>query len=386
MKLRLTLALFLVMTFSSPSCSSKTSKVLDVKHDKKPSFKVVGYLHEGNFSQIDQIELFRLTHLDIAFANPDELGHLVFEEEKGLPVVVQKAHQAKVKVFISLAGGGIDEKLASYWLRVLQPAYRPTFIREIVSFCKKNQLDGVDVDIEWNLIPTITDLYTPFVLELKTALQTENMGISSALNVKGLHPSITQESLEAYDFINVMVYDKTGIWRPDIPGPHAPYDYAEEALKYWTIERKIPAHKLTLGVPFYGHDFEAVRYISYRSILAKNVTLAYQDSVNRTYYNGIPSMVAKTELAKKSFGGVMIWELAQDAYDDLSLLRAIDQTIKAGHQPVTTYYANTDGDGYGDPQKPTQAVKAPRHYVQNRLDCEDTNPQIYPGSKFKDCH
>lgn len=385
MKVQLSLPLYLAMAFCFPSCSSKTGQVLDGKQPGQPAFKVVGYLHKGNFSQINQIELFRLTHLDIAFANPDEQGHLIFEEEKGLPLVVQKAHQAKVKVFISLAGGGIDEKLASSWLRVLQPANRPLFIREIVSFCKKNQLDGVDIDIEWNLIPTITDLYTPFVLELKTALQAENMSISSALNVKGLHPSITQESLEAYDFINVMVYDKTGIWRPDIPGPHAPFDYAEEALKYWTIERKIPAHKLTLGVPFYGHDFEAVRYISYRSILAKNPALAYQDSVHRTYYNGIPSIVAKTILAKKSFGGMMIWELAQDAYDDLSLLKAIDQTIKAGHQPVTTYYADADGDGYGDLHKPRQAVKAPRHYVQNRLDCDDANPKVYPGSKFKDC-
>ena len=44
-----------------------------------------------------------------------------------------------------------------------------------------------------------------------------------------------------------MVYDKTGPWRPDDPGPHAPYSYADEALEYWTKERKIPMEKLTLG-------------------------------------------------------------------------------------------------------------------------------------------
>ena len=30
-----------------------------------------------------------------------------------------------------------------------------------------------------------------------------------------------------------------------------------------------------------------------------------------------------------SFGGIMIWELAQDSQDDLSLLKAITNTIKS---------------------------------------------------------
>ena len=54
----------------------------------------------------------------------------------------------------------------------------------------------------------------------------------------------------AYDFINVMVYDKTGIWRPDNIGPHSPYSYAMDAVKYWNEVRKIPMDKIILGLPF----------------------------------------------------------------------------------------------------------------------------------------
>ncbi|GJM35571.1 MAG: chitinase [Saprospiraceae bacterium] len=311
------------------SCNRSIQKTQPTLQDGTKDFKVVGYLGAGNLDQIDQIELSLLTHLDLAFANPDENGKLIFRGEQDLTKVVHKAHQAGVKVYLSIAGGGINEALAGYWLAVLQPKNRPAFIQEMIDFVLKYQLDGIDVDIEWNLLPTIGDLYTPFVLELKEALRGEGKGISSALNVSGLHESVSQEALKAYDFINVMVYDKTGPWRPDNPGPHAPYSYAEEALKYWTEERKIPAEKLTLGVPFYGYDFDSVKSISYQKLVQRDPANAYRDEVGAIYYNGIPTIIKKTRLAMKSFGGIMIWELTQDARNELSLLKAIDQTYKA---------------------------------------------------------
>ena len=380
----LVILIFLGSLLLSCNRSISPAKNRSASHDQ---FKVVGYLHSGNFDRIDQIELHRLTHLDIAFANPDSNGHFVFRDTDGLKKVVSKAHQAGLQVYLSIAGGGINEEMAANWLRVLQPEKRPQFISEIISFAKNQSLDGIDVDIEWNLIPTITDLYTPFVVELKDALHKINKGISSALNVAGLHPAVTQEALEAYDFINVMVYDKTGIWRPEKIGPHAPFEYAEQALQYWTIERKIPKGKLTLGVPFYGHDFDAVRYISYAKIVEKDPANAYLDEVGKIYYNGIPTIVKKTQLAKKSFGGIMIWEIGNDSFDDLSLLKAIDQTLHSdcNIDLIHTFCKDEDGDGYGDMTKPVQACAAPKNYVDNRLDCDDTNKNVHPkASEIKD--
>ena len=64
--------------------------------------------------------------------------------------------------------------------------------------------------------------------------------MSCALGAVDLHEVVTQEALEAYDFVNVMVYDKTGIWQPNVIGPHSPYSFAEDAIKYYTVGRKIP--------------------------------------------------------------------------------------------------------------------------------------------------
>ena len=176
-----------------------------------------------------------------------------------------------------------------------------------------------------------------------------------------------------------MVYDKTGIWRPNQIGPHSPYSYAEEAIRFWTVEKKIPAERIILGVPFYGFDFTPpARYISFKEIIDIDASNGYRDSIDMKYYNGIPTIVKKTELAKSNLGGVMIWEIAYDVKGEMSLLRALDQTIKAGSAPVTTFYKDEDGDGFGNQTKPFQAGVAPQGYVSNRDDTDDTNAKIHP--------
>jgi GH18 family chitinase len=332
-------------------------------YEPDTSFKVVGYLAVRGFDQIDKLELDKLTYLNLAFANPNEKGDLVFSRNTDIRPVVRKGHETGLKVFVSLAGGGRPD--TTVWKSVLQPENRPDFVKGILDYVEKNNLDGVDVDIEWNLLPSIGKLYTPFVVELRKALHAKGKGISTALGATGLHEAVTQESLEAYDFINVMVYDKTGIWRPDDIGPHSPFSYAVEAIRYWTEVRNIPPDRITLGLPFYGFDFTPpARYISYKKIVAEDLSNAYRDSVGMKYYNGIPMIVKKTELAKENLGGIMIWEISSDTLSDLSLLRAIHQTIEAGDCDVKTYYKDADGDGVGDLSSPYQACEAPEGYVE----------------------
>lgn len=45
-----------------------------------------------------------------------------------------------------------------------------------------------------------------------------------------------------------------------------------------------------------------------------------------------------------------------------------------------TYYADSDGDGYGDPNDTTPACSAPIGYVSDDTDCDDNNSSTYPGA------
>lgn len=338
------------------------------------TFKIVGYLSGWGFDKINELEIDKLTYLNLAFANPDEEGNLIFDGGFEIAPVVKKAHDAGLKVFISLAGGGKPDTVI--WKNLLLPENRTQFIDNILNYVETNSLDGVDVDIEGNLLPYVGVNYNPFVVALRSALHSKGKAITAALGATRLHQHVHQEALQAYDFINVMVYDKTGVWRPEDIGHHSPWSYAEEAISYWTNDLKIPAKRITLGVPFYGFDFTPpARYIDYREIIKEDISLAYRDSVDMKYYNGIPMIVRKTTLAKKSLAGVMIWEISSDTVSDLSLLRAIDQTRKAGDCTVTTFFRDEDGDGYGAMSKPFQACTAPEGYVANMDDHDDSNPK-----------
>jgi chitinase len=341
------------------------------------SFKVVGYLAGGHFSRIDELELKSLTYLNLAFANPDQHGNLLFDGNHDITPVVLKAHEAKLKVFVSLAGGGRPD--TTIWKSVLSPRHRSAFVKHIVDYVQQHDLDGVDVDIEGNLLPTIRELYNPFVIELREALHAKGKGITAALGATHIHESIRREALEAYDFINVMVYDKTGIWRPNDIGPHSPYSYAEEAIVFWTEKIKIPAERIVLGLPFYGFDFTPpARYIDFKEIIQGDPALSYQDSAGMRYYNGIPTIVKKTVLARERLGGVMIWEIACDTTGDLSLLRAIVQTLEAGNCDVKTFFKDADGDGFGDLSRPLQACDAPAGYVPDNRDTNDSDAKAHP--------
>ena len=70
------------------------------------SSKVIGYLPYYRFHLVDEIRFDRLTHLCLAFANPDMDGNLDIGG-KDIDHIVEAAHAENNIVFISLAGGAL---------------------------------------------------------------------------------------------------------------------------------------------------------------------------------------------------------------------------------------------------------------------------------------
>ncbi|MBN8676619.1 MAG: T9SS type A sorting domain-containing protein [Chitinophagales bacterium] len=291
--------------------------------------KVVGYLPYYRFSWINDIEFERLTHVNIAFANPDANGNLSVESVS-ITNAVDKAHAAGCEVFISLAGGYLTPQNEANWDNLALPANRPAFIQKIVQYVQDQDLDGVDLDLEWQYVKS---WYSPFVLELKAALQAANIPLTVALPGNYRYPQISNAALAAFDWLNMMVYDLRGPWDPSNPGQHSPYDWAEDCIAYWK-NQGMAAEKLTLGVPFYGYDFgvSPVESFNYRGIVNQDPANAYLDNTGMKWWNGIPTIQAKTELALAEVSGIMIWEIGQDAFganSQYSLLRAIDEVVDA---------------------------------------------------------
>ncbi len=301
-------------------------------------FKVVGYLPLWSPlypTGMNTIDLDKLTHLNIAFANPDASGTLIpsFGTNADLQVAVQTGHAHNLKVLLSIGGGGA---IGTNYQNLIT-ANIPAFVDSIMSYVAVNNLDGIDVDIEGDILDGIqltAPQYEAFVTQLGTALHTQNKLMTCALGT-WFGNYVTNNAANQFDFINVMSYDATGPWDPQNPGQHSPFTLAQSDFQYWNSTKNVPASQLTVGVPFYGYGFGtyANQGISFCDIISTYPGSENADQVgiggDAIYYNGIPTIQQKTTYALQYAGGIMIWELTQDCFNTPSLLAVIDSTILA---------------------------------------------------------
>lgn len=304
------------------------------KKNKKPrsNFKVVGYyllnaaIEDTAYADSNYLFLHKITHLNIAFINPDSAGN--FKQDLAIDTLIKKAHKKKVKVLASIAGGGPHP----YYRVLLQDDKRKMFVSNLVSLVQRYNLDGIDVDIEGS---DIDSNYQNFVIELGAALKPLHKLLTAAI-ATAYKDQLPDKALEQFDFVNVMSYDRTGPWRPDRPGHHSPYTMAVEDLDYWHKVRSIPKEKLGLGLPFYGYGFGALDSPAV-SMNYKEITSLYPNNLSSDtlmlpgnavmYYNSIPTIKKKTQLAMKKAAGIMIWQLLGDTPGEKSLLNTISNVI-----------------------------------------------------------
>ncbi|WP_281232740.1 glycosyl hydrolase family 18 protein [Flavobacterium gelatinilyticum] len=324
---------FLSSLFTAYGSQGENKTAPEIRKTK--TARVVGYLSSDSFSRITFIEFCRLTHLNIAFANPDKQGNLIFNGDIDAVVTYAKSVNPNIKISISLAGGVISSEQAFNWAWCIdKPENRSVLIQNIKKFVETHNLDGVDVDLEWG---AVTSGYSDFVIDLRKSLPVGKL-ITAALPNTTRFEAVNNTALNTFDFINIMAYDSTGPWSPNKKEQHSSLEFAKEGVEFWHKLQNVPSDKLTLGVPFYGYDFtsETVTSAAYSEIVAAGSQFADQDEAGMMYYNGRSTIERKVEFASQNAGGIMIWELAQDSFDKYSLLNVI-------HKKYTSLKTKTSG-------------------------------------------
>lgn len=311
-------------------CGKTASMASEQEKDQviKKDFKVVGYVFAASNldAAAEKIDFSKITHLNIAFINPDAAG--VFAPVSGLISLVKKAHENNVKVLAALAGGDPPPHLKD----LIKPAARKMLVDGLLLLTQTYGLDGIDVDLEGDFV---NGDFEGFVTDLSAALKKENKLMTAAVATWN-SAAYSDKAIRLFDLINIMSYDQTGPWRKDNPGPHSTYEAAEADFNHWHITRSIAANKLVLGLPFYAYGFGAdiPESMSYGELVSTYPGTQQEDfwvvsGKGTFFYNGIPTIRKKVAFAlKNKMGGVMIWQILGDAQGQYSLLAAINSEIK----------------------------------------------------------
>jgi len=278
-------------------------------------FRAVGYVTPA--ADLDAIDFSALTHINYAFLIPRANGTTrPFSAPNHLRRLVSLAHAHGVRVLIAVGGWGWDSQFETL---AADPNLRAALAKRVAAFCGSFDLDGVDVDWEYPDAGTSADHFTALISALRTALPSSSIVTAAVLADATRADGVTSDAIEHLDFVNLMAYD----------GPssdHASYAMAESAIQSWR-SRGIAPEKIVLGVPFYSRPGG----ITYRTLLASDPTAAASDRVYyqgvEQNYNGPETIRRKVALARSRAGGVMIWELSQDARGGDSLLRVIHAAI-----------------------------------------------------------
>lgn len=302
---------------------------------KTPTAKLrsVGYLASWDWACYATMDWTALTHLNIAFCNADDNGKMVnpFDSDRDFNTIVATAHANGVKVIASMGGGGGGN---NYPALISTPAGRTALCDEIIAFVRKYGLDGIDSDLE-NGAPAFWTNYEPFILELRRRCDAEGLLLTTAVST-WFSDNITDATFACFDFVNIMAYDM-GF------ANHSGLEDTGRMARHYRDTRHIPADRIVIGVPFYGYnktisDNDPAGWNDFRSyaqIVAADPTAKDRDEWGDYVYNGIPTITAKCALARE-YGGIMMWQMAQDATGEPSLLGVIRKNLfESGAAPRT---------------------------------------------------
>lgn len=289
-----------------------------------PDMRTVVYLPSyrgalANWSA--QLPYSRMTYLNLCFADVDAAGTVTYADV-GLDAFVTTAHAKGVKVCMAIGGASVIDNGGVY-ATILQDGTRDAFVSKLTQYAVDHQLDCIDVDLEGN---GVNQYYEAFVTSLASKLHENGKEMTSAVS-SWFGNKISDAAIQAFDFINVMAYDLHNPGGSMQAVQSASVEESTAEVEYW-VKRGLAKNKAVYGVPFYGYQWTTGtgKALTYAEILAKVPEAATQDQVlvdgATTYLNSRATILAKAKLARQ-YGGIMVWELGQDAPGDASLLKAI---------------------------------------------------------------
>ena len=314
----------------------------------------------------DKIDYKNLTHINHSFISPEKDGSLLIPDSLIYPELIQNAHNAGVKVLISV-GGADSATTAAFTEMSSNPDIRTKFVNNLFDFVIQNNYDGVDIDWEFPADEIEKNVLTTLIAEIRQAFSVVNkvMYLTVAVTPNDFYGKYYDYDnfIGNVDWVNLMVYNIHGSWSthaghnaPLFMNPNDPDNVGsvDEGFNYLNVVRKVPKEKIVLGVPFFGKEFYAsglfasqtdtVTDLIYSDIypLLNNPDWDYfwdnvsevpyllnKDRTKFVTFDDTTSIRLKCEYVKnKNLAGIMIWALGYDYVNGESqLLKTVGASL-----------------------------------------------------------
>lgn len=222
-----------------------------------------------------------------------------------------KKEYPNVKVLISVGGWTRGENFHDM---AKSKSNRKIFIDSVIDFLKKYDfIDGIDIDWEYPGESREKDPndeydrgcpggsedkenYTLLLKEIRQAYKDNDLNdkmltIANTGNYEKLKLQEPDKYIDYLDFINVMTYDFHGAFddttnhhspiyqNKDDPTKYGKYSFcAEDAMKMYVKEYKIPSEKLNVGAPYYSRGWSEVDTSSGKDGLFAKASKGYKGS------------------------------------------------------------------------------------------------------------
>ncbi len=233
-----------------------------------------------------KIDYSKYTHICYAFAIPGSDGNIGgVDGGSTLTDLVNRSHAANVKVLLSI-GGWLTSSPSNTPFETI--ASNTASINRLADACVRlvNQynLDGIDLDWEY---PTTKARWNALSGVLASRLHGMGKLFTAAVAESAFYGD-NYDNMSGVDLVNIMCY--------------GPYSMANDAMAYWT-RRGVPKERRMLGVPFYSGD------------------------------NNTAEHIQKSNLAKSTGAGIMIWDIASE-YGDINAIYNTLGNVCNGATPV----------------------------------------------------
>ncbi len=331
----------------------------------------------------DQINPHLITRINYAFANIKE-GRMVTDSDHAAQnfayLTSLRKEKPELTVLVSVGGwdwsGGFSDV-------ALTEQSRQAFVDSVMAFLKRYDLDGLDIDWEYpgmagaghkfrkedgaNFTLLLKELRGRFDRESEATKRRLYLTFAAGASSQYLQHTEVAKAQEFVDTVNLMTYDFSEASEDKIANHHAPLYIDGGSPKKesvdWAVKAfeaaGVPAGKIVLGVPLYGHLWGGVRAVnhglfqagkpvqgdwaSYESITSDLLNNGYvrywDDAAKAPYlynaekrifvsYEDKESLAAKCDyILSNKLGGVMVWEYSGDPSG--TLLKTIKEKFDA---------------------------------------------------------